>query len=533
MASGVMIQSPPQLIDELSGGGSFGLRQQIGLLAGSLVFLVLGLGLPLEAQARWAAATVALMSVWWITEPLPLWATACLPLIIFPIAGVGEWRWVILQYFDPLNFLFLGGMLIAAAMEQWGLHRRVALGVVGSIGASPRRIVLGFMLATGFISLWISNTAAAVMMFPIAMAVLLKFQEQAAPGDLQVKKFGLALMLGIAYSASIGGMGTKIGTGTNAIFINNVKPLNLEIDFLTWLKVGMPVVLITLPLVWLYLVRIAAPLPAQEFPGTREAIHEARSTLGRMNFGERIAGIAFVSAALLWIFRRDMDLSVVMIPGWSRLIPFSVEDVVGQKLADLPKPLARVLGGEIGDAGVALCCALPLLLIPVQSKPLRMALSLRTARGISWGLLVMLGGGFAMAYGIQASGLAEVIKNHLGQVATLPPFVAMLLVCMIATLMTEVASNTATASILLPIISASHEHFGVHTAPLMMGITLSASFGFMLPAGTPPNAVAYSSGYITAPEMARCGIIVDIFGTILVAVICYFLAPLALGLVAR
>ncbi|HYF50732.1 MAG TPA: SLC13 family permease [Planctomycetota bacterium] len=522
--------SAPLSDKQVSSG--FGLRQKIGLILGPLAFVLVGLFSGLPTAASWTAATVLLMSIWWITEAFPLWLTACVPLIAFPVIGVGEWRFVALQYFEPLNFLFLGGMLIAACMQEWGLHRRIALGIIAKVGTSPRRIVLGVMLATAFITLWISNTAAAVMMFPIAMAIILRFEEQHGRHDPVQRRFGLAVMLGLAYAASIGGIGTKIGTGTNFVFLKNVKDVlgPRDIDFLTWLKVGMPVVLISIPVVWLYLVRVAAPLPAQDFPGARKAIDDARASQGRVQPGEWIALIAFLSVALLWIFRKPIAFSEgFTIPGWSQWVPFGLEDVLGRKLDTFPKPVQRLLS-DPGDAIVAILIALPLLIIPAQTKPVKFALSPRAAAGVSWGLLVMLGGGFAMAYGIQESGLSKEIGSHLGGVGQMHPFAAMLLLCLIATTLTEVASNTATASILLPIIAASQEHFGAQTAALMFAVTLAASFGFMLPAGTPPNAVAYSSGYISAPQMARSGLVVDVMGTTLIAVVCYFLAPWALGI---
>lgn len=503
-------------------------RQKIGVVLGPMLFLLAGFGLQsrgLSAEASWAAATVALMSCWWITEPIPLWATACVPMVTFPFLSGASFGITVLQYLDPVNFLFLGGMWIAACMEQWGLHRRIALGIVAKIGTSPRRIVLGFMLATGFITLWISNTAAAMMMFPIGMAVLHKFQEQRPEGDPALRRFGLALMLGIAYAASIGGIGTKIGTGTNLVFVKNSPQ---PIDFLTWAKMGMPVVLIAIPLVWLYLVHVSARLPREEFAGGREAIHGERARLGRMKSGEIAALIAFLTAALLWIFRKDIELGALTIPGWSRVIPFDWKEVLDR--APLHAALKKLVS-DPGDAMVAMTVALLLFVIPVRNEKgeRRMALSPAYARRVAWGMLVLLGGGFAMAYGIQASGLSEVIAASLKNIGQFDGFAAGLVVSFAAVALTEVASNTATASILLPILSVSAASFGLNPLPLMLTATMAASFGFMLPAGTPPNAIAYASGYITVPQMVRSGIVVDLFGALLVAVLCHFLVPWALG----
>lgn len=501
-------------------------RQRAGLILGPLVFLAIvlaatraGLGTP----ERWAAATVALMAIWWITEPLPL--------IIFPLSGVAVLFPVVLQYFDPVNFLFLGGMFIAASMQQWGLHRRIALGIIDTIGASPRRIVLGFMLGTGFISLWISNTATTMMMYPISMAVLLKLSEQAESDAEELRHFGLALMLGIAYSASIGGIGTKIGTAPNLVFVKLAGPvLGHDVDFITWLKVGLPIVFIALPVVWWYLVRIAAPLPAEGFHGSKEIIAAERAGLGPMNRGECIALVAFLLAAFLWIFRKDIELGVFTVPGWWKYITFGWEDVLGRPLASLSPPVEKLLRQDSGDAAVAIVIGCALLFIPVSLRPPRFALDLRRAAGIPWHLLILLGGGFAMAFGIETSGLSKTIATLLTGAGAVHPFMIFLMVCLLTVALSEVASNTATASILLPLIAASAANFGVAPAPLMLAASIAASFGFMLPAGTPPNAIVFASGYITVPQMARNGFLIDLFGALLVATLCYFLAPWALGI---
>jgi solute carrier family 13 (sodium-dependent dicarboxylate transporter), member 2/3/5 len=475
-----------------------GFRQRLGLVLGPALFLGFGALLRskgVESMPAWTAATVVWMAVWWITEALPLWATACLPMVLYPLLGVAPWHEVALHYLDPINFLFMGGMFIAASMQQWGLHRRVALGIVDHLGASPRRIVAGFMLATGFITLWISNTAAAMMMYPIGLAVIRKFEEQHGTSDPLLRRFGLALMLGIAYAASIGGIGTKIGTGTNLVFVKQASILlQREIDFLTWLKLALPLVLLVLPLVWLYLVRVAAPLPAQPFPGGEATIRAARAALPKMNTGEWVAAIAFLGAALSWIFRRDIDLGAVTIPGWWNRVPWSWETLLGRPISSLSPPWPDLLR-DVGDACVAVVFGGLLLIIPVRRGPRPFALGVREARGIAWGLLVLLGGGFAMAYGIQRSGLSALLGAAVGQLGPMPPLVAMLGICYLTVVLTEVASNTATASILLPLIAGSAASLGLDPLPPMFAAALTASFGFMFPAGTPANAVVYSSGH--------------------------------------
>ena len=495
-----------------------------------LVAIFWGESAGLSPVQHWTAAIVLLMIVWWISEPVPLWLTALIPIFFFPVLGISSLLDVVCQYFDPVNFLFLGGMLIAACMQQWGLHRRIALNVIDCIGVSPRRIVLGFMLATAFISMWISNTATAMMMYPIGMAVILKLRERSDHDATLVDRFGLALMLGVAYAASIGGIGTKIGTGPNLVFVRHAEAvLGRDVDFLTWLKVGLPIIVIVLPLVWFYLVRIAAPLPASGFGASAQVIRQEKSALGRMGHGEWMALVAFLAAAFLWIFRKDIELGFWTIPGWWRIVTWSWSDLFGAFWLTLPDVVSNILSRDSGDAIVAMAVGLSLMLIPVGLRPVRPALHWRELARIPWGLLALLGGGFAMAFGIQQSGLSVWMGEAISGSFQLSPLAMMFCICLLTVALTEVASNVATANILLPLIAASASQLPMHAAPLMFAATISASFGFMLPAGTPPNAIAFSSGYITVPQMARSGVLVDLFAVLLVAGMCYWLAPWALG----
>jgi sodium-dependent dicarboxylate transporter 2/3/5 len=506
---------------------------RVGLVLGPLGFLAVGLAMRAlghPGAVGFTAGTVFWMACWWIAEPVPLWATALLPLVTFPLIGASPLGRVLLQYFDPVNFLFLGGMWIAAAMEEWNLHRRLALGIVAGVGVSPRRIVLGFMLGTAMISLWISNTAAALMMVPIGVAVLARFAELQGADDPGHRRFGRALMLGIAYAASMGGIGSKIGTGTNLVFVKEARrTLGLEVSFLSWFKVGLPVVLLAVPLSWWYLVRIGSPIAGGGSEAGRDSIRAERARQGRMSRGEWVVLLAFLLAAFLWVFRQPMDFGLFVIPGWSEHLPFGWPELLGRPVATLPPPLAELLGPRGPESVVALLVGGSLFFIPIVARPLRMALPVRRGMGIAWGLLVLLGGGFAMAEGISGSGLSQVIAGSLRGLSFPSPLVGFVIVCLITIALSEVASNTATASILLPLLAASAPSLGMQPAPLMFAATLAASFGFMLPAGTPPNAVAFASGYIKVTEMARSGLVVDLFGAVLIALVCRWLAPWALG----
>jgi len=502
-----------------------GVREKSGLVLAPLAFLGAGFGLShsLEYQARWALGVALAMAVLWITESIPLWVTALFPLL-FPLFGVGSLGGILLEYFDPVNFLFMGGMMLAASLEEWNVHQRIALGMVAKIGTSPRRIVLGFMVTTAFLSLWISNTAAAVMLFPIGMAVLGEFKQHPGATEQEVRRLGLTLMLGIGYAASIGGIGCKIGTGTNLVFVKqSAQVLTHEVSFLAWFKVGLPIVLFALPLSWLYLVRVAAPLSAQPFPGAAEIVATRRAALGRMSRGEWLSLLGFSSAALLWVFRQEMDFGAFRIPGWSALVPDSWARVG----TTLPEPLKGLLGPRGGESVVALAMVLLLLLLPAGGG--RQVLSVRAAGGISWGILLLLGGGFAMASGITQSGLTKVLMQAFNDMPDVPPLLALIAVCLFTTGLSEVASNTATASILLPVLASVAPELGLSKGTAMFAATLAASFGFMLPAGTPPNAVVFSSGYIPVTSMVKAGLVVDLVGSTVIALVCYYLAPWALG----
>ncbi|HXS30656.1 MAG TPA: SLC13 family permease, partial [Steroidobacteraceae bacterium] len=354
--------------------------------------------------------------------------------------------------------------------------------------------------------------------------VLVELRNQPDAVAADVRKLGLALMLGVGYAASMGGIGSKIGTGTNLVFVKlSASVLPHEVTFVSWFKLGLPVMLLAIPLSWLYLVRIAAPISGEPIPGARAAIEARRAALGRMSRGEWSALIGFSSAALLWTFRQEMDFGVLRIPGWSALVPAGWSNL-GH---DLPEPLKGLLGPRGAESVVALVIVTVLLLLPAGRG--RQVLSLRAAGRISWGLLVMLGGGFAMAAGISQSGLSQVLTQALGGAAGLPAPLAMIAVCLFTTGMSEVASNTATASILLPVLASVSPQWGLPTGSTMFAATLAASFGFMLPAGTPPNAVVFSSGYIPVTKMVRAGLVVDLVGAVVIALVCYYLGPWALG----
>lgn len=493
-------------------GPGFSLRRKIGLLLGlPLFFLLLWPALTpgLGEAARRLLATSVLMAFWWITEAIPIPATALLPMCLYPLLGILPMAEVTRNYGDENIFLFLGGFLIAMAMQKWNLHRRLALHIVRLIGASPRRLVLGFMCATAFLSMWISNTATTMMMYPIAVAVILQLASEQGEGLTAAhKNFRTCMMLAIAYAASIGGLGTLIGTPPNIIFAGSVRKLFPEappIDFLHWLAFGLPLILIFLPIAWLMLTRLLFPVTSDLFAGGRGLIDLEVKKLGRMSTGERGILVIFLLTALAWIFRVDLELGFLTIPGWASRLG---------------------LAEKVSDATVAMIAGTLLFFIPVNFRRGEFLLDWATAIKIPWGILLLFGGGIAMSAGFKATGLSIWLGERLATLGDWPPVAMIATVCLVVTFLTEVTSNTATATIFMPIMAATAQALHLHPFLLMIPAAISASCAFMLPVATPPNAIVFASGYVTVPQMARVGIWLNLIGVVLITVIVYmFVAP--------
>jgi sodium-dependent dicarboxylate transporter 2/3/5 len=454
--------------------------QRLGLLVGGVAFVVMlmlpapeALGVP-----GWRTAAIGmLMAIWWMTEAIPIPATALLPLGLFPLLGVLDMPTAAAPYANELIFLFMGGFLLAAAMEKCSLHKRVALGIMTRVGTSPSRLVLGFMLSTGFISMWISNTATAAMMLPIALAV----GEMLRPKDREgAYPFGTALMLGMAYSASIGGVATLIGTPPNAVFAGAAgELLDIEIGFMQWMAVGLPVAAVLLPVTWLLLLRF---YPPGELAGDAASLIEGETArLGAPSRAEKITGIVFALTALAWVLRAEKSLGDVTIPGLETLAP------------------------NIEDSTIAMIAALLLFLIPVDWRRGEFALDWRSAKGIPWDVLVLFGGGLSLARGMEVSGLAVWIGGLVAALGAVPPIVVVLVVTTLIVFLTEVTSNTATATMAMPVVAGAAMGLGVDPILPMAAVALSASMAFMLPVATPSNAMVFASGYVTIPQMSRVG----------------------------
>jgi sodium-dependent dicarboxylate transporter 2/3/5 len=471
----------------------------------------------MKVEAQRVAAITLLMATWWISESIPIPATAMIPLALYPLMGVMKTSQAAAPYAHHMVFLFLGGFLIALAMEKWNLHRRIALYIIKAVGASPSRLVLGFMLATAFLSMWISNTATTMMMLPIAMAVVTQLAAE-VPASARKKieaDFGLLLMLGIAYAASIGGIGTLIGTPPNVILAGCFKelfPQAPEISFVQWMMVGIPLVVIFLPIAWYYLINFVSKASLKGLAvkdlGAGVIDREIRA-LGKMSKEERYMLIIFILTALLWTFRGDLELGAFVIPGWSNL--FAHPEF-------------------IHDSTVAMFMGLLLFLIPVDWGKRTFLMDWETTKHIPWGILILFGGGFALARGMQDSGLALWIGDRLACLKGIPILAMVVCICFLLTFLTEVTSNTATATMMMPVLASMAIGMEIHPLMLMIPAAMSVSCAFMLPVATPPNAIVMGSGWVTIPQMSRAGLAMKFMGIIITTAVVYFIAIHVFGI---
>ena len=480
---------------EVLAGGA-GWRRRVGLVAGAALAggMLLAPAPAGLSDAGWRTAAVGvLMAVWWMSEALPIPVTSLLPILLFPLLGVAAVGPAAAPYAHELIFLFLGGFLIARGIERWGLHRRIALAVVERMGTRPSRLVAGFMVASAFLSLWISNTATSLLMLPIALS-LLTLLGGAAEEDR--RRFAVVLLLGIAYACSLGGMGTLIGTPGNALFAAFVaETYGRQVGFADWMLVGLPVVVVGLPLTHAVLTRVAFPLRLAEIPGGSAFLAAERDALGPMSGAEKRVAAVFAATAAAWIAR---PLLAGALPG-------------------------------LTDTGVALAGALALFLLPGGRGGGEALLDWESARDLPWGVLLLFGGGLSLAAAVRDTGLAEWIGGLVAGAGALPAPLLLLLVLAVILLLTELTSNTATVAAFLPVLASLAAATGQEPLALLAGATLAASGAFMLPVATPPNAIVFASGHVSIAQMARAGCLLNLLFLLLVAAACWWLAPLALG----
>ena len=440
-----------------------------------------------------------LVAIWWITEALPLAATALIPVLAFPALDVMAAGEVTRAYGNHLIFLFLGGFFIAVTMQRWNLHRRIALYTIALVGTDPRRMILGFMLATAGLSMWISNTATAMMMLPIGLAVLRQSEDEArAQGVTLPRGFGVALMLGIAYSASIGGLATLIGTPPNAVLAGMAEEIyDISIDFATWMAFGLPLSLLFLGLAWTYLAFGQHGRAFTELPGGRQRIEAEIRELGSMDPAEWRVLAVFSVVALAWVTRG-----------------FLPEGALNQ----------------VNDASIAMAGALALFIMSSGKADGERLLEWDTAVKIPWDIVLLFGGGFALAAGFTATGLSETLANAM-QALEGAPVLLMIGACVaLVVFLTEVTSNTATATVFVPLMGAIAVATGLHPLALMAAVAVAASCAFMLPVATPPNAVVFGSRAMTVADMARAGFALNLVTIVLTTMFVYWLLPVVMGI---
>lgn len=469
-------------------------NQRIGLILGLAIFgLMLASPAPAELSTEgWrTAAVAALMATWWMTEAIPIEATGLLPLALFPLLGVLDAPTAAAPYANELIFLFMGGFFIAVTMQRWGLHKRIALNIMAMVGTSPPRLILGFMLATAFLSMWISNTATTAMMLPIAIAVAELFR----PHDQQGRyEFGIALMLGVAYAASIGGVSTLIGTPPNAVLAGAASEiLDVQIGFVQWMGVGLPITLIMLPITWLLLTRVLYP-PGKISGDAAAILDSERAGLGNLNRGEKITAIIFTLTTLAWVMRSEKTFGDVTLPGIQSFAPF------------------------VSDSMIAVFASMLLFVLPVNWRRGEFTLDWPTARRIPWGVLVLFGGGLSLARAMEQSGLAAWIGSVVSALEVVPMLVIVVAIAALVIFLTELTSNIATTSMAMPIMAGAAVGLGIEPLVLMATAALSASMAFMLPVATPPNAIVFGSGYLSVPQMSRAGFLLNLLAIAIVTV---------------
>ncbi|MCF8242716.1 MAG: SLC13 family permease [Melioribacteraceae bacterium] len=468
------------------------------------VFFIFDFGEHKSAQIT--AGVAVLMSALWITEAIPLAATSLIPLILFPLLGVLDPKITAGSYINSTIFLFIGGFLIAIAMEKWNLHRRIALFLIKLFGTSPSTIILGFMIAAAGISMWISNTATAVMLLPIGMAILKKVEEQF--GSDKTKNFAVSLLLGIAYGCSIGGIATLIGTPPNLVFqrvYSITFPGKPEIFFSEWMMYGFPLSIVMLIIVWFLLTKVFYK-PESEIKIEKSLIDEEHKLLGAASYEEKVVLTVFSVTAFLWIFRGDIVLGGFIIPGWTNLLPSFA---------------------KVEDATVGIAMAILLFVIPSKFEKRKKAILTVTAfRKLPWEIILLFGGGFALAEGFVQSGLSQMVSSYFSGMIGIPPVLVIFLICISVTFLTELTSNTATAQIILPILAALAVELNVNPFLFMIPATLSASMAFMMPVATPPNAIVFGGSRLKVLQMAKAGIFINILGAVLITLWVYYILDL-------
>jgi len=473
----------------------------IGLFLGIILFLIILLFTDLKPghpEVTRTLAVAVLMATWWVTEAIPLSITALLPIVLFPLLGILDGKEVSTTYMNHIIFVYVGGFAMALAMEKWNLHKRIALKILMLVGVSPGRILFGFMMATAFLSMWISNTATTMMMIPIVLSIILSLEETI--GKKSISKYSTGLFLAIAYSASIGGMSTLVGSPTNLVFpktLTLLYPGAPEISFTEWFLFAIPVTILMFAAIWLVIYLIYKP--KEKWVGVEQ--HHFRDQyrkLGRASYEEKMVFILFVTLALLWIFRADIEFDSFRIPGWS--------SIFGNP-------------GFINDGTVAVTMAVIMFIIPTRSKESKRIMDLTTILKLPWNIVLLFGGGFALALGFQSSGLALWFGEQLSWTQSIHPYLILLAIVAMMSFLTELTSNVASTQMLLPVFAALAVSSGNNPILFMIPATLASSLAFMLPTATPPNAIIFGTQRLQIKTMVRTGFLLNMLGILIVFLI--------------
>jgi sodium-dependent dicarboxylate transporter 2/3/5 len=487
-------------VTELGGGrGNLSTGARIGFVLGPLVLTTCLVTPPPGglSETAWRTAGLGLlMATWWITEAIPIYATALLPLVMLPALGIATMTNTASPYANPIIYLFMGGFILAAGMESSGLHRRLAVAIIRTVGTKPANLIGGFMVATAFISMWVSNTATVVMLLPMATSVIRAVEARRGEGAGD-RNFAVALLLGLAYAASIGGVATPIGTPPTAFLAAFMdETYNFRIGFLQWMLVGVPVVAVGTPIAWWLLTRVLHPVGTKELEGGREILEREAAEIGPMSRAELTVAIIATLTAIAW----------------------------------MTQPLIERIFANISDAGIAMTGAMLMFVVPVSWRRGEFVLAWKDAEQMPWSVLVLFGGGLSLASAIQSTGLAQGIGDAMAAAGHLPLLLVMAMVTLVVIFLTELTSNTATAATFIPLVASVSVGMGRDPLFLAIPAAFAAGLSFMLPAGTPPNALIFGTGRLTIPVMARAGLVMNILFAILINIAVFALAMRVFGL---
>ena len=478
------------------------LHNIIGLFAGPLIGLLIYIffrpeGVSIEATS--VAAVGTCMAIWWATEATHVAVTALLPLVLFPLLGIGAMNVTAASYAHPIIYLFLGGFIMAIAIERSELHLRVALGVFQSAGVRSRALVGGFMVAAALISMWISNTSTTLMMLPVAMSVVHVVRETMDDLDpKQISNFEVCMFLGLAYGATMGGVSTLVGTPPNVFLTGFMESsYNIEIDFARWMIIGIPLTIVMLPVTWLVLTRFMFPINFTASERTKSHIAIRNAELGKMSAMEKRVALLFIALIVTWVMR---------------------------------KPIIKLTGlTELSDPVVAMLAAIAAFLIPSGKKNGEALMTWEATKKVPWGVLILFGGGLALAGAMSSSGLTGWMGKQLAPLGTVNTGLLIICACLLVIFLTELTSNLATTATFLPIMAAIAIETGQDPLIFVIPVTIAASFAFMLPVATPPNAIVFSSGRVSIPQMMRAGLVLNIIGVAVITIVSLILVPKVFG----